>query len=290
MTLRIRWLGRVAYDDAWVLQRAFFEDRTSGDDWLLLLEHPHVYTVGIRGDTTNLLVDPASVGAELVHTDRGGDITYHGPGQLVGYPIVTVATGPGAISRHVRSVEQLVIDALGDVGLAGAGRLDGYHGVWVGLDDPSCTPRKIAAVGLRLSRGRSMHGFALNVDPELGMFHSIIPCGIADKAVTSLAAEGVEVAMGDVVDAVIDRAVRCWGAGAHDGLVRPLPSYAASLVALARGHGVEPAAGRELVLAGAATDPEVLSVLADLQAVRRSVDLSRSAATQQRGSSLRPFW
>ncbi|HEX4978777.1 MAG TPA: lipoyl synthase [Acidimicrobiales bacterium] len=208
MALRVRWLGRVRYRDAHALQHALFA--RSADDHLLLLEHPHVYTMGVRAKAEHVLVDPAAVGAELVRTDRGGDVTYHGPGQLVGYPIVSVPVAPDATPRYVHTIEQLVIDALADVGLPGAARLDGYPGVWVG-------DRKIAAIGVRLSRGRSMHGFALNVEPDLAMFGHIVPCGIADKAVTSLAAEGVRVEMRDVVDAVAGRAARTWG---RDGVER----------------------------------------------------------------------
>jgi lipoic acid synthetase len=204
VTLRVRWLGRVAYRDAHALQRGLFEH--SSDDHLLLLEHPHVYTLGVRSDMANVLVPPASVGAELVRADRGGDVTYHGPGQLVGYPILTVAGGSRMADTvaYVRSVEQLVIDALADLGLA-AGRADRRPGVWV--DD-----RKVAAVGVRLSRGRSMHGFALNVDPDMTMFDHVVPCGIRDKGVTSLRAEGVGASMAEVVDAVVARAVERWGA------------------------------------------------------------------------------
>jgi lipoic acid synthetase len=204
--LHARWLGRVRYRDAHALQRALFE---RSDDYLLLLEHPHVYTLGVRASLEHVLVPPASVGAELVKTDRGGDVTYHGPGQLVVYPIVGVPMGPDATPRYVHAVEQLVIDVLGDLGLSGAGRVDGYPGVWV-ADDAS-PPRKICAIGVRLTRGRSMHGFALNVDPDLAMFDHIVPCGIDDREVTSLAAEGVNVTMADVVDAVIARAAARWG-------------------------------------------------------------------------------
>jgi lipoyl synthase len=199
--LRVRWLGKVRYQDALALQRGLF---ASDGRYLLLLEHPHVYTLGVRADPAHVLVDPASVGAELVHADRGGDVTYHGPGQLVGYPIVDVAMRSDAIPTYVRTVEQLVIDTLSDLGLPGAGRLPGYPGVWVG-------DRKICAIGVRVSRGRSMHGFALNVDPDLAYFSHIVPCGIADKRVTSLAAEGIQASMADVVDAVVARAAAVWG-------------------------------------------------------------------------------
>jgi lipoyl synthase len=206
MTLRVRWLGRVAYQDAHALQRGLFE--RSADDHLLLLEHPHVYTLGVRADLANVLVPPASVGAELVRADRGGDVTYHGPGQLVGYPILTLPGKRGGgmtdTVAYVRAVEQLVIDALGDLGLE-ATRFDRCPGVWV-------EDRKIAAVGVRLSRGRSMHGFALNVDPDMSMFGHIVPCGIKDKGVTSLRQEGIAASMAEVVDAVVRRAVERWGA------------------------------------------------------------------------------
>ena len=213
--LRIRWLGRVSYRDAHACQQAMFE--RSGDH-LLLLEHPHVFTLGLRGDETNILVDPAEVGAEVAYTDRGGDVTYHGPGQLVGYPIMTVAGKRGGgmadTVAYVRSVEQLVIDALGDLGLPNCGRLDDYPGVWV--DPDTDNPRKIAAIGVRLSRTRSMHGFALNVDSDLDWFDRIVPCGIPDKAVTSLAAEGRRATMREAVDAVAARAADRWGAEGVD--------------------------------------------------------------------------
>jgi lipoic acid synthetase len=205
--LRVRWLGRVHYRDALAVQHALFEH--SPDDHLLLLEHPHVFTLGVRADPAHVLVGPEDVGAELVRADRGGDVTYHGPGQLVGYPILTVpgkrGGGMGDTVAYVRDVEQLLIDSLADLGVRGATRLDGYPGVWI-------EDRKVAAIGVRLSRGRTMHGFALNVDPDLAYFGHIVPCGIRDKRVTSLAAEGIAVDMRTVVDAVTDRATGAWGA------------------------------------------------------------------------------
>ena len=213
--LRVRWLGRVPYGEALAVQRALFEH---GDEQhLLLLEHPPVYTMGVRASMDNVLTDPASVGAELAWTDRGGDVTYHGPGQLVGYPVLTLppkwGTGSGMADTvaYVRTVEDVLIAALADVGLPGAGRLREYPGVWV--DPDGTAPRKIAAIGVRLSRGRTMHGFALNVSTDLSMFDHIVPCGITDKAVTSLAAEGVPATMQAVVDAVAARAAVAWGHG-----------------------------------------------------------------------------
>jgi lipoyl synthase len=241
MTLRIRWLGRVPYREAWALQRGMHA--SSPDDHLLLLEHPHVYTLGKRADMRHVLVPPADVGAELVRTDRGGDVTYHGPGQLVGYPIVSLPAKRGGDSHrmadtvaYVRSVEQLVIDALADLGLPNAGRLREYPGVWV--DPDGANPRKIAAIGVRLTRGRSMHGFALNVAPDMQYWGYIVPCGIPDKQVTSLADEGIDVEMRVVVDAVAARATRLWGNGAgadrQDVVWRHSP---ADLSAFSRGEG-----------------------------------------------------
>ena len=212
MTLRTRWLGKVRFADAFALQRSLFLH--GRDPYLLLLEHHHVFTLGLRGSMDHVLVDPATVGADLVRTNRGGDVTYHGPGQLVGYPILSWPDGPGATPAYVHSVEQVVIDACADLGLTGLGRLDGYPGVWMDADGRD--PRKLCAVGVRRSRGRTMHGFALNVDPDMAWFDRIVPCGIPDKAVTSLAAEGLRVTMRQVVDAVVARAAGRWGGGRVD--------------------------------------------------------------------------
>jgi lipoyl synthase len=237
--LRVRWLGRVGYDEALALQRGLFDH--GHDQHLLLLEHPPVYTLGVRASTGNVLVDPADVGATLVWTDRGGDVTYHGPGQLVGYPILTLppkrGTGSGLADTvaYVQSVEQVVIDALADLGLPGCGRLRGYPGVWV--DAEGDHPRKIAAIGVRLSRGRTMHGFALNVSTDLSMFGHIIPCGIVGKAVTSLQAEGFDVTLQQAADAVAARAAHAWGGGTverQDVAWRHRPD---DLAAFSRGAG-----------------------------------------------------
>jgi lipoic acid synthetase len=218
VTLRARWLGRVPYREALDLQTALFEQ--GQEDHLLLLEHPHVFTYGARADLgTNVLVDPASVGADLVAVNRGGDVTYHGPGQLVGYPIVTLrpkwgsgSTGLADSVAYVRSVEQLVIDTLTALGLPDVGRLREYPGVWVSPEGPN--PRKICAIGVRLTRGRTMHGFALNVAPDLRFMREyIIPCGIADRPVTSLAEEGIVAGIQDVVDILVPLAAQRWGDG-----------------------------------------------------------------------------
>jgi len=199
----------VRFGDAHALQRGLL--RRAPDPYLLLLEHHAVYTVGLRGALDNVLVAPEDLGAEVVATDRGGDVTWHGPGQLVGYPILSVPDAPGATPAYVRSVEQLVIDVCTDLGLSGLGRIDGLPGVWVDPDGPGA--RKICAIGVRRSRGRTMHGFALNVDPDLSWFTRIVPCGILDKGVTSLAAEGVRTDLRHVVDAVVDAAADRWGGG-----------------------------------------------------------------------------
>jgi lipoyl synthase len=216
--LRVRWLGRVPYREALQLQEALFE--RGHEQHLLLLEHPHVFTHGARAELDkNLLVEPATVGAELVGVNRGGDITYHGPGQLVGYPILTLPskrgrTGSGMADtvEYVRSVEQVVIETLVELGLSTAGRLREYPGVWIDADGPN--PRKICAIGVRLSRARTMHGFALNVSTDLRYLREyIVPCGIAGRPVTSLAEEGIDVELRVVTDVIARHAAERWGDG-----------------------------------------------------------------------------
>jgi lipoic acid synthetase len=220
--VRARWLGRVPFTEAWDLQRAVAS--RSDDDYLLLLEHEPVYTLGSHADRSHVLVDPVSVGAELIEVDRGGDVTYHGPGQLVGYPVRTVGSGPHHGPEHVRQVEQVVIDALVALGVPAerVGRMASYPGVWI---DPGSDgtgpggPRKIAAVGVRTARGRTTHGFALNVTTDLTMFDHIVPCGIQEHPMTSLAAEGFVVTMAEAVDAVIAAARGVWGPAGDVALV-----------------------------------------------------------------------
>jgi lipoic acid synthetase len=251
--LRVRRLGQVSYAEAFDLQHALA--RRGADEYLLLLEHPHVYTLGVRADPAHVLVEPATVGATLFRTDRGGDVTYHGPGQLVVYPIVTLDDHPGAGPRHVRALEQVVIDALGDLGVEAA-RHEGYPGVWVGVGGPA--PRKIAAIGVRTQRvgdgrRRTLHGVALNVDCDLGMFAHIVPCGITDYEVTSLRAEGSDARMDDVVEAIVARASAEWGA---DGVDRCDVSTSSAR----RGSRLEPPAKGERALLrrlrDAGTDPD----------------------------------
>ncbi len=208
--LRVRWLGRVRYGEALDLQRRLSQVAT--DDYLLLLEHHSVYTAGTNADLTNLLVDPVEVGADFHQIERGGDLTYHGPGQLTGYPILTLpgrrGGGLAETASYVRKLERLLIDALADVGLPGCGRLERYPGVWV--DPAGDHPRKIAAIGVRLRRGRTLHGFALNVNTDLGWYDHIVPCGITEFDVTSLADQGVDASMSEVVDAVAKHGVEAF--------------------------------------------------------------------------------
>jgi lipoic acid synthetase len=235
--LRVRWLGRVPYAEALAVQKGLY--RFGRQNHLLLLEHPHVYTLGVRADPANVLVDPAVVGAELVRTDRGGDVTYHGPGQLVGYPIVNRpgkrGGGMADTVAYVRSVEQVLIDSLRELGLDDVGRLAEYPGVWVA--PASDHPRKIAAIGVKLSRGRTMHGFALNVDTDLAMFGHIVPCGIVGKAVTSLAAEGIDISMVEVVEVIAGHAARAWGGEEIERADVAWRHTPADLSAFSRGEG-----------------------------------------------------
>ncbi len=212
--LRVRWLGRLPYGEAWDLQRAFWEGRAGGrsrDDYLLLVEHPPTYTVGRNGDGSNLISSAATlagIGAEVHHVDRGGDITYHGPGQLVGYPIFAVPRLPRGYDMvgHVRRIESMLIATLADLGVE-AWAEPGYTGVWTDKG-------KVAAIGVRIARGVSMHGFALNVEPDLGHYGHIVPCGIPDRPVTSLAElVGPGVSLEEATDALVPRAVEVFG---HD--------------------------------------------------------------------------
>jgi len=177
-------LGQVDYGDCWELQRRAVAARIAGEipDALILVEHPHVYTLGRGGHAENVLLDEtalSSIGAQVFWVDRGGDVTYHGPGQLVGYPIVHLARLGKDVHAHLRRIEEMLIRALADVGLEGH-RDSQYTGVWVGDE-------KVAAIGVRVSHWVTSHGWALNLDPDLGYFGHIIPCGIRHRGVTSLA-------------------------------------------------------------------------------------------------------
>jgi len=201
--LRTRWLGEVPYLEAWDFQKKLFE---TSDNYLLLLEHKPTYTLGRSGSTSNFLVPEDELDAQVHRVNRGGDVTFHGPGQLVGYPVINVKTqrGGGLVDTkaYVCSIEQLIIDTLLDFEIV-AKRLEGFPGVWI--EQVGQAPSKIAAVGVRLSRGRSMHGFAINVSTDLDRFNKIIPCGIADKTVTSLQAQGCKATMEEVVEVLLSK-------------------------------------------------------------------------------------
>jgi lipoyl(octanoyl) transferase len=173
------------YAEALALQRSLVEDRRAGriDDMLLLVEHPHVLTLGVRGDggRSHILVTPealASRGVEVHETGRGGDITYHGPGQIVGYPIIDLKPDRCDVHRYVRDLEEVLIRTAAGYGIVGE-RVEGLTGVWVGRE-------KLAAIGVRIARWITSHGFAFNVSTNLEYFDLIVPCGIADRGVTSL--------------------------------------------------------------------------------------------------------
>jgi lipoyl(octanoyl) transferase len=184
--LDVRRLGHLRYDDALALQKSLVADRQAGriGDVLLLVEHPHVLTLGVRGDggRSHILETEdalAARGIDVHETGRGGDITYHGPGQIVGYPIVDLKPDRCDVHRYVRDLEEVLIRVSADYGIQ-AGRVEGLTGVWVGGD-------KLAAIGVRIARWVTSHGFALNVTTDLDYFNVIVPCGIAGRGVTSLA-------------------------------------------------------------------------------------------------------
>jgi lipoyl(octanoyl) transferase len=201
--MRVERLGLVPYGDALDLQSSLVAQRRARDipDTLLLLEHPHVITLGTSSHRDNILVDDDQtrlLGIEVFDTGRGGDVTYHGPGQLVGYPILDLKPDRCDLHRYVRDLEQVLIHALESFGIRG-GRKEGLTGVWVGDD-------KIAAIGVRVSSGWiTSHGFALNVSTDLSFFGSIVPCGITQYGVTSIERHVDSVPSMDVVsDAVVD--------------------------------------------------------------------------------------
>lgn len=177
-SLNVELPGRVAYQAAWDYQRELHAKRLAGEipDTLVLLEHPPVYTFGKNSDESNLL-NPRD--AEVIQSDRGGDITWHGPGQLVGYPIFNLEEHRKSVSWYMRNLEEVIIRTLQSFGIESA-RVDGLTGVWLGNE-------KICAMGVRLSRWVTMHGFALNTEPDMSYFQGMIPCGIQEKGVTSMA-------------------------------------------------------------------------------------------------------
>ncbi|HEX7660578.1 MAG TPA: lipoyl(octanoyl) transferase LipB [Pseudonocardiaceae bacterium] len=193
--IEVRWLGTIGYQDAWDMQRDLLNARADEEipDVLLLLEHHYVYTAGKRTEPEDRPTD----GSPVIDVDRGGKITWHGPGQLVGYPIVKLAE-PIDVVQYVRRIEEALIRVCDHFGLA-TGRVDGRSGVWLPADDRR-PERKIGAIGLRVQRGVSMHGFELNCDADLSAFDKIIPCGIRDAGVTSLSTElGRDVPVSEVL-------------------------------------------------------------------------------------------
>lgn len=196
-------LGLISYREAWDMQEALLLDNTDKklanrdtpgkyrtENTLLFCEHPHVYTLGKSGDISNLLLSDAQLkeqGIEFFKNNRGGDITYHGPGQIVGYPIFDLEYFFTDLHKYLRALEEAVITTLRHYGIA-AGRVEGLTGVWIDGDKPGLE-RKICAIGVRCSRWITMHGFAFNINTDLSYFGNIVPCGIEDKGVTSLSKE-----------------------------------------------------------------------------------------------------
>jgi lipoic acid synthetase len=245
--LRTRWLGRLPYTEAWDLQRAFHEGKVRGrtaDDYLLLLEHPPVFTIGRNGDASNLLVGMTGAidnGAEVHHVDRGGDITFHGPGQLVGYPIIGL-DDPKQIVPYVRRIEEVLIRTIADFGVRGW-REEGLTGVWTDKG-------KVAAIGVRVSRRVTMHGFALNLQPDMSYFGMMNPCGITDRAVTSLSdLVGRKVTLEEAVDALVP----------HFQAVFGYTESETQKAAFARGQGREPSFEVDRLLAAGTFSPEARS-------------------------------
>jgi lipoyl(octanoyl) transferase len=203
--LQVRRLGLVGYEEALALQRSLVEERRADriPDTLLLLEHPPVITLGVGGDggRSHILATPAALsalGIEIVEAGRGGDVTYHGPGQIVGYPILDLRPDRCDVHRYVRDVEEVMIRVCADYGVT-AGRIAGLTGVWVG-------DAKIGAIGIRISRWITSHGFAFNVDPNLEHFALIVPCGLPGRGVASLAQQTLErLDPAEVEDAVARR-------------------------------------------------------------------------------------
>lgn len=202
--VQFQQLGSIAYQEAWDYQEELLKANVQlkldagrkadpagipTQHHLLFCEHPHVYSLGKSGNREHLLIDQPTLekyGITFVHTNRGGDITYHGPGQIVGYPIFDLEKFRTDIGWYLRSLEEVIIKVLAEYGLIG-GRIEGATGVWLDIDRPN--PRKICAMGVRCSRWITMHGFALNVNTDLSFFNHIVPCGISDKGVTSIQAE-----------------------------------------------------------------------------------------------------
>jgi lipoyl(octanoyl) transferase len=202
VTLEVLRLGLIGYEEAWARQRELHAGVVAGTtpETLLLLQHPPVYTAGKRTEPHERPFD----GTPVIDVDRGGKITWHGPGQLVGYPIVALPD-PVDVVAYVRRLEDALIEVCAGFGLA-TGRVEGRSGVWVAADEPGAgfrPERKVAAIGVRVARGVTMHGFALNCDPDMTAFSNMIPCGIPDAGVTSLSEElGRDISVADAIEPV----------------------------------------------------------------------------------------
>jgi lipoyl(octanoyl) transferase len=202
LEIEVRRLGLVPYDEALALQRTLVEERRAGrvGNLLLLLEHPAVLTLGVRGDggRSHILADSGTLaqrGISVVESGRGGDVTFHGPGQIVGYPVLDLKPNRCDVHRYVRDLEEVLIGVAADYGIP-ARRIPGLTGVWAGEE-------KLAAIGVRISRWITSHGFALNHTTDLSHFRLIVPCGISDRGVTSLARLGCVATRSEVEDRVI---------------------------------------------------------------------------------------
>ena len=218
--LEIRRLGLVPYADALAIQRTAVEERQAGlvDDALLLVQHPHVLTTGVRSQRGRMhILAPASTlasrGVDVFEAGRGGDVTYHGPGQIVGYPILDLRPDRCDVHRYVRDLEEVIVRVAADYGIE-AGRVAGLTGVWVGRE-------KLAAIGVRISRWVTSHGFALNVTTDLDYFDLIVPCGIPDRGVTSFARLGRAVDVPEVEERLVARFCEVFGRRPLQG---PAPS------------------------------------------------------------------
>jgi lipoyl(octanoyl) transferase len=190
MKFQIRKIGLTPYSEALHVQENLHEQVAREEaDALIFCEHPHVYTFGKSADKNNLLINPEflnEINAEVFETERGGDITYHGPGQLVGYPIINLRKAGVGVKKYVDTLEESLINTLAQYNIA-AYQIPGLTGIWIGTDKE--VKRKIGAIGIRVKNGVSMHGFALNINTDLSYFNHIVPCGITDKAVTSVVKE-----------------------------------------------------------------------------------------------------
>jgi lipoic acid synthetase len=257
--VRLRLLGTVPYGEGRLLQQRFAE---SPFDYVLVLEHPTTITLGRRADPAHVLIDPTLIGAELFEADRGGDVTLHGPGQLVGYAIVTLHGYPRTVSTHVDRLEDALIETVrsfvDESSIGVVGRLEGHRGVWVGVEGTN--PAKIAALGVRVQRiegrRRTLHGVALNVDVDLSLFDAIVPCGLAGRPVTSLKALGVDVPLqeieerlsGCLVEALFPgRAVERASVREQERTASGSRPHESMLYRRLRTAGVDPGQGIELV-------------------------------------------